>query len=215
MTSNSPCSFGLLTLCPARELENWACHGLSTWWGTRPCQVMRIPCCGPGHPGAHAHCPRCEAVELQHPLHGPVHVAVPVEGQEAHGAVLLQRRVARGCPASSAHAWGRCATRRTWQMPRRFQSWRSMASKSAHLLHAQLQQLGRAAGRLLRPLMRWRRSVPPRSWRCVLWVLTTQCPSGQGNRSRPRAAGCLVAPPSSFTRSQSLRSQPVPAFRPR
>ena len=32
------------------------------------------------------------------------------------------------------------------EMPRRLQSWRSMASKSAHLLHAQLQQLGQLPG---------------------------------------------------------------------
>ena len=48
------------------------------------------------------------------------HVAVPVEGQEAHGAALLQRpdrSCPPDCPASLARASGRCATRRTLAPP--------------------------------------------------------------------------------------------------
>ena len=94
---------------------------------------------------------------------------------------------------------------------------------------------------LLRPLMRWRRSVSTSVlWR-VLWVLNHPVPLSveevglvrelqdgaarieRGLHLLPdplrhlllrKVRRCLVAPPSSFTGSQSLRSMPAPAFRP-
>ena len=122
---------------------------------------------------------------LQHPLHGPVHVAVPIEGQDAHGAVLLQRRVvavhevalraqhAHGGVAAHAelsHLLGRCRGAPPVVA-------QHGVKVRAHLLHAlQRPAAGarraacprrrsaarpprRAAGSSrLRPLMRWRRS---------------------------------------------------------
>ena len=88
-------------------------RGFAAALGSWPAVLRRA---ADGHLGAlagGAPVEHARRLPLQHPLHGPVHVAVPVEGQEAHGAVLLQR------PASSARASGR------W-------SWRSMASKLAH-----------------------------------------------------------------------------------
>ena len=61
----------------------------------------------------------------------------PVEGQEAHGAVLLQRRIVAVALLSTRigalrHTQNSCTS--SAEMPRRLQSWRSMASKSAHTL---------------------------------------------------------------------------------
>ena len=66
--------------------------------------------------------PRLAPVEharrlLQHPLHGPVHVAVPVEGQEAHGAVLLERQVVavHEVALRAQHAHGGVAPHAPWR----------------------------------------------------------------------------------------------------
>ena len=91
---------------------------------------------------------------LQHPLHGPVHVAVPVKGQEAHGAVLLQRRVVavHQVALRAQHAHRRVAPHAELshllggdaEAPPVVEQ--HGVKVGAHLLHTQLQQLGQLPG---------------------------------------------------------------------
>ena len=91
---------------------------------------------------------------LQHPLHGPVHVAVPVKGQEAHGAVLLQRRVVavHQVALRAQHAHRRVAPHAELShlLGGDAEAPPVVAQHGvkvgAHLLHTQLQQLGQLPG---------------------------------------------------------------------
>ena len=113
---------------------------------------------------------------LQHPLHGPVHVAVPVKGQEAHGAVLLQRRVHK-VALRAQHAHRRVAPH----------------AELSHLLSGDAEAPPVVAQRGVK-VGAARKAACPHALQhvllagqldsvlefryCVLWVLTTQCPSG-------------------------------------
>ena len=128
---------------------------------------------------------------LQHPLHGPVHVAVPVKGQEAHGAVLLQRRVVavHQVALRAQHAHRRVAphTSSTLSCSSSASCRGTQSGLSSKALCSTSSSQGSWKLTLLRPLMRWRRSVSTSVLEflyCVLWVLTTQC-----LRKRLRAAG--------------------------
>ena len=91
---------------------------------------------------------------LQHPLHGAVHVAVPVEGQKAHGAVLLQRRIVavHQVALRAQHAHRRVAPHAELShlLGGDAEAPPVVAQHGvevrAHLLHAQLQQLGQLPG---------------------------------------------------------------------